>query len=108
MAISNKLQTYRKEKHLTQKELANLLNVKSSTVSGWELGRNTPSIEMIQKLAKIFNVPFDVMADVPTKKSKNGQVDLKDDPVVLSYGGKPISDEDMGVIKAILSRHQND
>ena len=35
-------------------------------------------------------------------------VDLKKDPVVLSYGGKPVSDEDMDIIKAILERHRND
>ena len=35
-------------------------------------------------------------------------VDLEKDPVVLSYGGRPVSEEDMDVIKAILERHKND
>ena len=35
-------------------------------------------------------------------------IDLENDPVVLSYGGRPVSEEDMDVIKAILERHKND
>ena len=41
-----------------------------------------------------------------TVKPRVEKVDLKTDPVVLSYGGSPISDEDMEVIEAILKRHK--
>ena len=43
-----------------------------------------------------------------TVKPKVEEIDLKNDPVVLSYGGNPVSDEDMEVIRAILKRHKEE
>lgn len=105
MIIADRIKELRKRNNFTQKELAQKLQVKSSTVSGWELGRNEPNVDTIKKLAKIFNVPFDYVAGVSQSSDiKPTEVDL-DDPVVLSYGGKPVSREDMDIIKAILKRH---
>ncbi|OYS70525.1 helix-turn-helix transcriptional regulator [Limosilactobacillus reuteri] len=94
MEISQRIKEYRLEKRYTQKELADLLNVKSSTVSGWELGRNIPSIEMIKKLADIFNVPFDDMAGV-TDSSRNSNDELTRNQKLVAYSIDPdISDEE--------------
>lgn len=62
MNIAQRIKDLRLSKHLTQKELAQLLNVKPTTVSGWELGRNEPSIDTLKDLARIFGVSVDYMA----------------------------------------------
>nr|DAD85261.1 MAG TPA: helix-turn-helix domain protein [Myoviridae sp. ctk251] len=49
MNISSRIKYLRNEHHLTQKELAKMLNVKPTTISGWELGRNEPSIDTLKK-----------------------------------------------------------
>lgn len=103
MEISQRIKQYRNEKRYTQKELADLLNVKSSTVSGWELGRNTPSIDAIKKMADIFNVSFDVMAGVSDGSSNTQTADLADDDVLFTYQGKPLSDEDKELIKRLMN-----
>lgn len=109
MNIAQRIKDLRLSKHLTQKELAQLLNVKPTTVSGWELGRNEPSIDTLKDLARIFGVSVDYMAGATESLDKDKKsVDLEKDPVVLSYGGRPVSDEDMDIIKAILERHKND
>lgn len=46
----------RKEKGLTQKELAENLNVTDKAVSKWETGKCYPDIEMIEKLSQLFNI----------------------------------------------------
>lgn len=46
----------RKKKLLTQKELAQKLNVTDKAVSKWETGKCYPDIEMIEKLSVLFNV----------------------------------------------------
>lgn len=46
----------RKEKGLTQKELADKLNISDKAVSRWENGKNYPDIETMQSLAEIFGV----------------------------------------------------
>lgn len=49
----------RKEKNLTQEELANILHVSNKTVSKWETGRGCPSIDIILPLSKILNVKLE-------------------------------------------------
>ncbi len=46
----------RKEKGLTQKELAELLHVTDKAVSRWETGKSYPDIEVMQELAEYFDV----------------------------------------------------
>lgn len=46
----------RKENNLTQKELADKINVTDKAVSRWENGKNYPDIEMLQSLGEIFGV----------------------------------------------------
>lgn len=103
MDISQRIKEYRNNKHYTQKELAKLLSVKPTTVSGWELGRNTPSIDMLKKLADIFDVPFDVMVGVEdTKLAKTKTADLADKDTVFTYEGRQIPPEDLEYMKRLL------
>lgn len=46
----------RKEKTMTQKELAELLNITDSAVSKWERGLCAPDIALLEPLAKVFGV----------------------------------------------------
>ena len=48
----------RKKNGLTQNELAEKLNYSDNAVSRWERGEVTPSIETIDQMSKIFNVPL--------------------------------------------------
>ncbi len=44
---------------MTQKQVAEALNVVESCYANWEQGRTEPSIVMLRKLGKIFDVPID-------------------------------------------------
>jgi transcriptional regulator with XRE-family HTH domain len=57
--ISDKLRHYRKQKNLTQKELADKLHLSRKTISGWENGRGYPDIKSIAQLSDIFGVSTD-------------------------------------------------
>ena len=46
---------------MTQKELADYLNVTDKAVSRWEIGTGNPEIELIPKIAKLFNVTTDYL-----------------------------------------------
>lgn len=65
-----RLKKLRNEKDITQKELANLLNVDQSTITKWELGKQQPSIEKLNILAEIFNVDINYLLgkDIETIK----------------------------------------
>ncbi|MGH4122913.1 MAG: helix-turn-helix domain-containing protein [Clostridium sp.] len=47
MSFSEKLQGLRKEKTLSQEQLAELLNVSRQSVSKWEYGQTYPEINMV-------------------------------------------------------------
>ena len=53
------LKETRKLCNLTQKQVANALNVVESCYANWEQGRTEPNIDMLRKLGKIFNVSID-------------------------------------------------
>ncbi len=46
----------RKEKHMTQEQLGEVLGVTNKTISRWENGNYMPSIEMLQLLSQTFAV----------------------------------------------------
>ena len=59
MEFNEKLQELRKQKGLTQEELAELLYVSRTAISKWESGRGFPNIESLKALSKCFSVSLD-------------------------------------------------
>ncbi|MDD3243023.1 MAG: helix-turn-helix transcriptional regulator [Eubacteriales bacterium] len=59
MELNQKLQELRKQKGLTQEELAKALFVSRTAVSKWESGRGYPSIDSLKALADFFCVSVD-------------------------------------------------
>lgn len=59
MEFYEKLQNLRKQKGLTQEELAEALYVSRTAISKWESGRGYPNIESLKAMAKFFGVTID-------------------------------------------------
>lgn len=59
MEFKEKLQELRKQKGLTQEELAKELYVSRTAVSKWESGRGYPNLESLKAMAKFFSVTVD-------------------------------------------------
>ena len=59
MDFGEKLQALRKEKGLTQEELAERLYVSRTAVSKWESGKGYPSIDSIKDIAAFFSITID-------------------------------------------------
>ena len=51
----------RKEKDLTQKELAKIIDSKETTVASWEQGKSLPSIDMLYRLSKLYGKSMNYM-----------------------------------------------
>lgn len=70
MPLSEKIQTLRKERNLTQEALADQLNVSRQALSKWELGASTPEADKIVQLSEFFNVTTDyLLKDVEVKQN---------------------------------------
>ena len=59
MEFCEKLQELRKNRGLTQEELAEALYVSRTAVSKWESGRGYPSIDSLKEISKYFSVSID-------------------------------------------------
>ena len=59
MEFYKKLQELRKQKGLTQEELAEKLYVTRTAVSKWESGRGYPNIDSLKGIAKFFSISLD-------------------------------------------------
>ena len=59
MEFYEKIQELRKQKRLTQEELAEQLYVSRTAISKWESGRGYPSIESLKAIARYFSITVD-------------------------------------------------
>ena len=64
--INEKIRELRKDFNISQVELATYLGVTKQCVSNWENDNILPSIDMLIKLAKFFNVSTDYLLGLST------------------------------------------
>jgi len=63
MNIGAKIRFLRREKKVTQEELAEYLHISSQAVSKWETGASSPDIDLLPKLAVYFGTSVDHLLD---------------------------------------------
>ena len=67
------LRELRMRRFLTQAELAEKVGVSESTIAGWEVGRKTPRLRNIRKLAEVLGIePGEI--DLVTERKPVGGV----------------------------------
>lgn len=81
MGVSNmlgeRLQELRKDKGLTQKELADKLGFSERTIGAYEIGKSKPSYNRLIQLCKFFNVSVEYLLEIidePVAYTKNDKV----------------------------------
>lgn len=71
--IGKYIANLRKEKNITQQELADQLNVTDRAVGNWENGRRLPDISLIKELCEIFAITIDELlygGEIKVEKQK--------------------------------------
>lgn len=85
MEFNEKLQQLRKQKEITQEELAVAIYVSRTAISKWESGRGYPSIDSLKALSNFFGVTIDellpgeellIIAEEDTNQKRNYFRDL--------------------------------
>ena len=90
--VIRNLKRYVKESGIEQKEIASRLGMSPSAVTSWMSGRNTPDIEVLWELCKIFGVTLGEMVGEENEK-----------PAAVSGGGE----EDVQLKEIIQQSTQN-
>ncbi len=75
--IGEFLKVLRKERGLTQEQLAEILLVSGRTISRWETGTNMPDLSILIKMAEFYNVELKEILD-GERKSENMDKELKE------------------------------
>ena len=68
------ISSLRREKNMTQNDLADKMNVTDKAVSKWERNLSCPDVNSIPKLAEILGVSVEELLNAQTKQD-NGKVD---------------------------------
>lgn len=63
MELNEKLTRFRRERELSQTELAQNLGVTRQAVSGWERGTATPSAEKLIALSRLYGIPLNELVN---------------------------------------------
>ena len=75
----NRLKELRKEKKLTQKELAEETDIPYRTLQRWENGETDIKSDKANELAKLFNVSVSYLLGYSDKKERSSSIELKND-----------------------------
>lgn len=87
-----KLRLLREANNLTQKQMANILNVTQKTVSTYENGLTEPDISTMIKIADFFDVSLDYLLDRKTTKTETTRITID------------ISADELSVLKRVIAR----
>ena len=69
--LGEMISSLRKEKGMTQSELAEKMNVTDKAVSKWERNLACPDVNSIPKLAEILGITVEELLNAQTKKENN-------------------------------------
>jgi len=101
--IGRTLLQKRREKGLTQEDLANYIGVSKASVSKWETGQSYPDITFLPQLATLFNISIDELIGYEPQMSKEDirklYVKLSDD-----FASKPF-DEVLSSCREIAKKY---
>lgn len=67
--IGSKIKTLRKGRGLTQQQLADKLEITRATISNYEVGRRSPHISELKRIADFFGVGIDYFGVLPVDEA---------------------------------------
>lgn len=98
--LGNMIATLRKEKGMTQLDLAEKMGVTDKAVSKWERDLSFPDVSSIPKLAEIFGVSVDELMQVKADTKEDSSNHKVEAIVNLALKGVALA---MGIAVAVLS-----
>ena len=111
MNFGDILKKLRKDKNLTQDELAQKINNSRSNIANYENGKNMPSVEVLQKLSELFDVSTDYLLGKSDKKNPE-KVDIDNIDIAFASGIKGLNKENQeiakNIIEGLLAKQKNE
>lgn len=99
MALRDNIKDLAAQKKISVAELERTLGFGNGSISKWN--KQSPSADKLKKVADYFGVTIDYLLGRPDRKETN--VELSDDDIIMTWRGKPLSDEDRELIRRIMN-----
>lgn len=77
--VGNNIKKIRKERNISQKDMAKRLSMPSSTYSNYENNNREPNAQTLKKIASILNVDISELLNISTSQNKTSEKYLSDD-----------------------------
>ena len=77
LTLASNIKTFRKERKLTQEQLAEVLGVTTGAVYKWESGMSVPELNLIVEMADFFDTSVDVLLGYKMKDNRIESVGLR-------------------------------
>ncbi len=103
--FSKNLEYLRKNKNMTQAELASKINVDQTTIGRWEDGNREPTVGNVVNIATVFNVSIPDLLDKDLSKENTTFDELE---LLFSKNKDILSDDDKETIKFIIEKRKRE
>lgn len=108
MSIGTTIKKLRRDRSITQEQLAELLGVSTNAVSQWECDKTAPDISHLPVLANIFEVSADVLLEIDIAKSKK-QSEIKEFTAKYAeFHSQGKTEERLNLCRAMQKKYPND
>ena len=108
MSIGTTIKKLRRDRNITQEQLAEMLGVSTNAVSQWECDKTAPDISHLPILANIFEVSADVLLEIDIAKSKK-QSEIKEFTAKYAeFHSQGKTEERLNLCRAMLKKYPND
>ena len=108
MSIGTTIKKLRRDRNITQEQLAELLGVSTNAVSQWECDKTAPDISHLPVLANIFEVSADVLLEIDIAKSKK-QSEIKEFTAKYSeFHSQGKTEERLRLCRTMQKKYPND
>lgn len=95
--IGKRIAYFRKEKGITQKELADFLHISYQAVSKWESGKSLPTVEMLYEISSLLNVTVDALLNENEWKNRR-----------ISYMASGLNTKKLSILKTEVMKLNSD
>lgn len=111
MSFGNILKKIRQDKNLTQEDLAKQLNISRSNIANYENDKNMPSVDILEKLSKIFDCSIDYLLGKSNIRNPE-KINIEDADIAFVSGMKGLNETNKMIIKntleALLAKQEKD
>lgn len=102
MNFGNILKKIRQDNNLTQEELAKKIDTSRSNIANYENNKNMPSVDILDKLSKMFNVSIDYLLGKSDIRNPE-EIDNSKINVAFSSGYDGLNETNQNIINATIA-----